>query len=84
MGLPPPEVARHLDITVQDPTLVYTFMLLEPGERPVEPQHGVVGCRDDVVVDDPVDAIGLEHDAGRSRRGQARQGLILQAGFLRA
>lgn len=36
VGFPPPDVARQLNITVQHPTLIYTFMLLEPGELPVE------------------------------------------------
>jgi DNA-binding GntR family transcriptional regulator len=36
VGFPPPDVAQHLEITMQDPTLVYTFMLLTPGSPPVE------------------------------------------------
>lgn len=36
VGFPPQDVAKHLGITIHHPTLIYTFMLLEPGKLPVE------------------------------------------------
>lgn len=35
VDFPPPDVAQHLEITMQDPTLVYTFILLDES-APVE------------------------------------------------
>ena len=36
VAFPPHDVAQQLEITVQDPTLLYTFVMFDLEDRPVE------------------------------------------------